>query len=36
MLHALAEGARLEVPALWPVEVANALVVLVRGEADRR
>jgi len=30
MLDALAEGATLEVPALWPLEVANALTVLVR------
>ncbi len=30
MLDALAEGAMLEVPALWPLEVANALLVLVR------
>lgn len=30
MLDAIAEGASLEVPALWPMEVANALVVLVR------
>lgn len=30
MLDALAEGATLEVPALWPLEVANALLVLVR------
>ena len=30
MLDAIADGASLEVPALWPVEVANALVVLVR------
>lgn len=30
MLDALGEGATLEVPALWPLEVANALVVLVR------
>lgn len=30
MLEAIAEGATLEVPALWPLEVANALVVLVR------
>jgi len=29
-LDAIAEGAALEVPALWPVEVANALTVLVR------
>ena len=30
MLDALAEGAILEVPALWPLEVANALLVLAR------
>jgi predicted nucleic acid-binding protein len=30
MLEAVAGGAMLEVPALWPLEVANALVVLVR------
>lgn len=30
MLDAIAEGAVVEVPALWPVEVANALTVLVR------
>lgn len=30
MLQAIADGATLEVPALWPVEVANALIVLVR------
>ena len=30
MLDALSDGARLEVPALWPLEVANALTVLVR------
>ena len=30
MLDAIAEGATLEVPALWPLEVANALTVLVR------
>jgi predicted nucleic acid-binding protein len=40
MLDAIEEGAILEVPALWPLEVANALTVLVRrrkltGE-DRR
>lgn len=29
-LEAMAQGAGLEVPALWPVEVANALTVLVR------
>jgi predicted nucleic acid-binding protein len=40
MLHAIAEGAGIEVPALWPVEVANALTVLVRRrklvEAERQ
>lgn len=30
MLDAIAEGATLEVPALWPLEVANALTVLRR------
>ena len=30
MLDAIAEGATLEVPALWPLEVASALTVLVR------
>ncbi len=30
MLAAVAEGSTLEVPALWPLEVANALTVLVR------
>jgi uncharacterized protein (TIGR03382 family) len=30
MLEAIAAGATLEVPALWPLEVANALAVLVR------
>jgi predicted nucleic acid-binding protein len=30
MLDALAAGATLEVPALWPLQVANALTVLVR------
>lgn len=30
MLDAIGEGATLEVPALWPLEVANALAVLVR------
>ncbi len=30
MLEAIADGATLEVPALWPLEVANALLVLVR------
>jgi predicted nucleic acid-binding protein len=40
MLDAIGEGATLEVPALWPVEVANALTVLVRRrkltEAERQ
>lgn len=39
MLEAIAEGATLEVPALWPLEVANALTVLVRRRkltADER
>jgi predicted nucleic acid-binding protein len=40
MLDAIADGATLEVPALWPVEVANALIVLVRrrklAEDDRQ
>ena len=30
MLEAIADGATLEIPALWPLEVANALLVLVR------
>jgi predicted nucleic acid-binding protein len=30
MLAAIADGATLEIPALWPLEVANALLVLVR------
>ena len=30
MLDAIEQGAVLEVPALWPLEVANALTVLVR------
>lgn len=30
MLRAIADGATLEVPALWPLEVANALIVLQR------
>jgi predicted nucleic acid-binding protein len=30
MLDAIANGATLEVPALWPLEVANALLVLTR------
>lgn len=39
MLDAVADGAALEVPALWPLEVANALTVLVRRRklrADER
>ena len=39
MLESVAEGAALEVPALWPLEVANALLVLVRRgrlEEDER
>jgi predicted nucleic acid-binding protein len=40
MLDAIAEGAIIEVPALWPLEVANALAVLVRRgkltDAERR
>ena len=39
MLDALEAGAVIEVPGLWPLEVANALVVLVRrrklAEEDR-
>jgi len=30
MLDAVADGAAIDVPALWPLEVANALTVLVR------
>jgi predicted nucleic acid-binding protein len=30
MLDAIADGATVEVPALWSLEVANALLVLVR------
>jgi uncharacterized protein (TIGR03382 family) len=30
MLDAVVEGAKIDVPALWPLEVANALAVLVR------
>lgn len=30
MLDAIADGATLEVPALWSLEVANALIILVR------
>lgn len=39
MLDAIADGATLEVPALWSLEVANALIVLVRRRkltADER
>ena len=40
MLDALADGATLEVPALWPLEVTNALTALVRRkkltEAERQ
>ena len=40
MLDAIEEGATIEVPALWPLEVANALTVLVRRrkltDAERR
>ena len=40
MLDAIAEGTTIEVPALWPLEVANVLAVLVRRkkltEAERR
>ena len=40
MLQAFAAGASVEVPALWPLEVANALVVLVRrgklAESERQ
>ena len=40
MLEAIDEGTTLEVPALWPLEVANALTVLVRRrkltEAERQ
>ena len=40
MLDAIAEGATLEVPSLWPLEVANALAVLVRrrklGDDERK
>ena len=40
MLEALATGATVEVPAIWPLEVANALTVLVRRrkltDDDRR
>jgi predicted nucleic acid-binding protein len=40
MLDAMADGVRLEVPALWSLEVANALLVLRRRrkmtEEDRQ
>lgn len=39
MLDALTDGAVLEVPAMWPLEVANALLVLERRrklEPDER
>jgi predicted nucleic acid-binding protein len=40
MLDAIGNGAMLEVPAIWPLEVANALLVLVRrrklADADRQ
>lgn len=40
MLSALSDGATVEAPALWPLEVANALLVLVRRgrlrEAERQ
>jgi len=40
ILDAIADGAAIEVPALWPLEVANALTVLVRRkkltEAERQ
>jgi predicted nucleic acid-binding protein len=40
MLDAIAEGSIIEVPALWPLEVANALTVLVHRrkltEAERQ
>lgn len=40
MLEAITAGVRLEVPALWPLEVANALLVLRRRrkltEGDRQ
>jgi predicted nucleic acid-binding protein len=31
-LDAIAEGAQLDVPAIWPLEVANALTVLTRRD----
>ena len=40
LLHEVHDGAPIEVPALWPLEVSNALVVLVRRkkliESDRQ
>lgn len=39
LLQAIEDGAAIEVPALWPLEVANALTVLVRRRkltADER
>jgi predicted nucleic acid-binding protein len=40
MLDAIAEGMTIEVPALWSLEVANALIVLARrrklNEDERR
>lgn len=39
MLEAVAEGAKVEVPSLWPLEIANALLVLERRRkltADER
>jgi predicted nucleic acid-binding protein len=40
MLDSIEAGAMLEVPALWPLEIANALVVLARRrkltQAERR
>jgi predicted nucleic acid-binding protein len=36
MLDAVSDGATVEVPALWPLEVANALLVLSRrGKLDK-
>lgn len=32
LLDAIGSGVRFEVPALWPLEVANALTVLVRRD----
>jgi predicted nucleic acid-binding protein len=40
MLESIADGATLAAPALWPLDVANALLVLVRrrklSDEDRR